>query len=227
MHHGTRRGTRRLNFLPALCAVSFLALPPAALAGSGVTQELSLRDFDRIEIEGVFDVEVEVGKKFSVVISGPADELDRVKAEVEGGTLVLGQKKKKRGVFGFNTGVTDVRARISMPDLTGLDIAGVVDVEVRGIRSDDLRVDVSGVGQVALAGRCGTLTVDLSGIADLDARDLHCRAVGIDVSGLGDASVHASDAVNAEVSGIGSVDVHGSPKVVRKNRHLFADIKIR
>ena len=139
---------------------------------------------------------------------------------------MLGQKKK-RGIFFFDTGLKDVSVKISMPALEGLDISGVVDMDVQGIRAEALTVDVSGIGDVGLAGECGTLEVDLSGIADLDAGDLRCQAVDIDVSGLGDASVYASKAVDADVSGIGSVDVDGSPNLVRKDTHLFADIEIR
>lgn len=190
-----------------------------------VTQDFDLRDFDRIDVAGVYELEVSVGPEFSVTLAGPEDEMNRVEARVDNGELVLDQKKREKGEKRhFNRhGVT---ATISMPALSALDISGVVDGEISGIAGGDFAIDLSGVGDVELSGACEALTARVSGVGDLDAEELKCKSVKVSVSGVGDASVYASEAVEASISGMGDIDVYGSPANVEKNGGMFSHIEV-
>ena len=79
-----------------------------------VSQTFELRDFDKIDVAGVYELEVMVGEDYSVVISGPSEEMERVQAKVEDGSLVLDQtKQQKRGIGVLHKeGVT---AKVSLP----------------------------------------------------------------------------------------------------------------
>jgi hypothetical protein len=183
---------------------------------------LDLRDFDRIDVRGVFDLDVEVGPDFAIELSGKTAALDRVEARVEDGELILDQRDRKRDEK-RGRGVT---ARISLPALNAIDASGVVDGDVRGVSASAFRLEISGVGDMEVAGTCETLEAEVSGVGDLDAEALECKSVEVTVSGVGDATVYASEAVKATVSGMGEISVKGSPEKVEKNGGMFADIKV-
>ena len=217
----------------SLCAA---AIGVSALAASGVhsaaladdrknvVRTLDLSGFERIEIAGVYDLDVEVGPDYAVTLSGAEREMERVEAEVKNGALHLSRKEGKRRIgWGRQRGV---KAEITLPSLSGLTVSGVVDGEVRGVDAESFSLDISGVGDMELEGECGAMEAGVSGVGDLDAKELECRTVQIDVSGVGDATVFASEAVEASVSGVGDIDVYGEPASVEKDGGMFAEITV-
>lgn len=200
-----------------------LALRGDRAKAEDVMRTLELADFDRLDIGGVFELDVTVGGDYSVTLSGPANEIERVTANVADGGLVLARRDNHRIRLGKNQSVS---ARIVMPFLRAIDISGVVSGAVRGVDSDELSVAISGVGNVNLTGTCGTLRAAVSGVGDLEARDLQCRKVKVTVSGVGHAGVYASEEISATISGMGDIDVYGSPAAVETSGGMFAKISV-
>jgi len=188
-----------------------------------ISRTYELAGFDRIDLGGVFELDVTVGGDFSVEVSGAPDDMERVEARVADGELVLDLRDEKRHRWGKDQSIT---ARVTMPALAGIDVSGVVDGEVRGVDSETFDVSISGVGDMDLSGAGGALTADLSGVGDLDAKDLKCKTADITVSGVGDADVYASESAKATISGIGDIDIYGSPATVEKNAGMFSDISV-
>lgn len=198
----------------------------AALAGDKkerVSRSVDLRDFEQISISGVYDLTVTVGEDYSVVISGPADEVARVEASVSNGVLDLGQKDGKRRWGRKRHGVD---ADVTVPTLNGLDVSGVVDGAITDIDAEKFKLSVSGVGDISLSGQCDSFDASVSGVGDLNARALECRVVDVKVSGVGSATVFAGEEVDASVSGMGDIDVYGGPDQVSKSGSMFADVTI-
>ena len=190
-----------------------------------VTRNLDLADFDRIDVAGVFELEVTVGGDYAVTVSGAEEEIARLDARVDNGSLVLDQDDAHFGKRRWRTrGMTAV---ISLPALNAIDIAGVADADVAGIDSENFRADLAGVGDLNLSGSCGRLDASVSGVGDLDARELKCRDVDVDVSGVGEASVFASSSADASVGGIGSINIYGSPAQVNKSTTFLSSIAVK
>lgn len=184
-----------------------------------------LRDFDKIEIAGVYQLKVTVGPDFAVSLEGSEREMERVEARVENGKLVLDRREESDKVrIGKNMGV---EATVTLPALVAFNASGVVDGEIAGIAAESFEVDISGVGDVELSGECGALDADVSGVGDLDAENLKCKSVDIDVSGVGSASVYGSEAVSATISGMGEISIYGSPKSVEKDEGMFSKIRVK
>ncbi len=205
-----------------------LAAAGAALAHDDeneISKTLDLSGFDRIEIAGVYELDVRVGDDFSVLLKGSAEELERVEASVRNGALELSQKKRGWKMRRRNHD-HGVEAIITMPSLAGLDVSGVVDGAIEGVDIDRFKVDLSGVGDIRIAGECGSLDAHVSGVGELDARGLECRNAEVTVSGVGSATVFASEAVEANISGMGDIDVYGSPENVDKSSGMFADVTV-
>lgn len=191
-----------------------------------VTKTVALADFDRIDVAGVFEIEATVGGDYAVTLSGREKDLDRTTAKVENGALILDTDERDgQGKRHFvKHGIT---AKISLPALTAISAAGVVDGEVSGIDAETFSADISGVGDLSLQGSCGTLKADVSGVGELDAGGLQCRIVDVDVSGVGEASVFASESVDADIAGMGSIEIAGSPSNVSKSATPFGRITVK
>lgn len=195
--------------------------------GADKTQTVAAADFDRISVTGVFELDVDVGPDYSLTLSGSEEDLAQTEVSVEDGLLVLDREemrvKNRRRLV--NHGVS---AKVTMPAIRGIDVTGVVDGSIRGVDAEEFRADLSGVGDLKIAGTCTTLVAEVSGVGELDADELKCRNVRIDVSGIGGASVYASESVEADIAGIGKVDIEGSPANVSKsNSGPFGRISVK
>ncbi|MEO1243935.1 MAG: head GIN domain-containing protein [Pseudomonadota bacterium] len=206
-----------------------LGLAGAAIADDDeiITDQLDLTGFERIDISGVYDLDVRVGPEFSVELSGPEYEMNRVEASVRNGALKLDMRDRKRGEKRrWRNKREGVDAVITLPMLTGVEVSGVVDGTIKDVNAGEFEIDISGVGDVEIDGECGVLDANLSGVGDLSADGLECNKVIVKVSGVGDADVYARDEVDARVSGMGDIDVYGSPENVRKSSSMFSDITV-
>ncbi|MEO0398914.1 MAG: head GIN domain-containing protein [Pseudomonadota bacterium] len=188
-----------------------------------VTQTFDLRDFNAVKAAGVYTLNVEVGPEFGVTLSGPAREMSFVEVSVADGALILDQDEAANAISNRQS----VTATVTLPALTGLAVAGVVNADVKGVAADAFTAKLSGVGDVRIGGTCGNLRAAISGVGDFNGRDLVCRAADLSVSGVGDAAVFADESVDVAVSGMGSVDVYGEPDEVQKTGGMFAKIRIK
>ncbi len=219
------------KFTIALLASSLLALPIMAHAHPAdedrdetpITKTYDFEDFDSVSVSGVYDMEIVVGKSYSIELSGPAYEMNRIEVENRDGTLRLGSKKKKR-LKGHRDGI---EARITMPALTDLHVSGVASGDITGVDSEAFELHVSGVAEVDIDGRCGRLEAHVSGVGELDAEKLKCEEADVHLSGVGEMSVYASEYADISASGVGEVDVYGDPKKVDKSKSLFTSINIK
>jgi phage FluMu protein Com len=203
-----------------MTAALALVFATAALAQSKSSMTLDLRDFDAIEIGGAYKLDVIVGEDFSIELSGPAAEMERVEATLKNGALVLGSRKRLR------SDTRGVKAVVTMPALNRLAVSGVAGADISGVRAKEFKLDLSGVGEVIIAGSCEKLLARVSGVGEVDAQSFQCRAVDVKVAGVGEARVYASESVAAEVSGMGGIMVYGSPKAVDKRGGFFSEIKV-
>lgn len=175
---------------------------------------------------GVYHLDVQVGDSFSVETSGSKKDMAKIEVYVEDGVLVLGLKDRKKPKLrnGNNQGVNAV---ITLPALSGMEIAGVVTGGVSKIDVDSFDIDFAGVGELTLAGSCLNLEVNMAGVGELDAEGLECEDVEVNLAGVGEASVYASQSIDASAAGMGQIDVYGSPKTIEKSSAFLAKVKIR
>jgi len=219
----------RVYISPILAALALfingIAVTAPVFALGDDDKVLNLGDFKKINVTGVYDLEVKRGSSYEVRISGKPVALERAQIKVDGQTLYLGHRRKGRGYRGFKNSKS-IRANITLPNLEELTVSGVVDGDIRDVDADVFTINISGVGDVRISGTCNRLNARLSGVGDLNARKLECKSAEVKVSGVGDARVYASEDLNAFVSGIGDLTCYGSPKNIRKNRTFFSSIRV-
>jgi hypothetical protein len=196
----------------------------AAQAGERATKTLDFRDFTAIEISGAYELNVSVGDDYRIAIVGAPEDVGRADVVVRDGALVLSTRKRQRSdKHGSHDALV---ANVSMPALEHLAVSGVVDADIRGVDAGPFKVNLSGVGEVKLGGRCDRIDARVSGVGELDARALLCNSADVSLSGMGEASVYAREWARAEVSGMGEINVFGSPRKVEKRGGFLAEITV-
>ena len=148
--------------------------------GADISRSIDIADFDRINIAGVIELDATVGGDYALTLSGRPDDLDNARAEVVDGKLIL-DTARNEGRVGRKIIRHGVTATVTLPVLTGVEAAGVVDGEVKGIAGGPFSVDISGVGDLELSGTCDALDAEVSGVGDLEAKELECRTVDVEV----------------------------------------------
>jgi len=114
------------------------------LAGCGTQQNVTLTDFDKVEIRDGFHVDISVGEEYSVVLKVTDDVFEHVEAVKEGDTLIIRIKP------GHDTREATLRAEVAMPALTDLMMNSGSWVTVRG-SGEDVTISVKGGSHANLA----------------------------------------------------------------------------
>lgn len=229
------------------------------LAGSGVSIAKSrsfvkvnfsevvdrhLSGFHAVDVAGSFDVYISQGSTESVKVEAPADIINRIITEVNGGVLRIYNKHDS-----FNWGdlwghhkkivVYVVARELNSINLSGsgdaffkdgisanslkLNISGSGDMTGR-VDAKNLECNITGSGDMKLSGRAQSSGVTLVGSGDFTARNLLTVNCAVRVSGSGDAQVNASERIDASVSGSGDVRYTGAAKMVNSRKSGSGDI---
>lgn len=156
------------------------ALGGQAINGSGVlvTQDHDFTNFDQLEISRAVDAEVVHSPTFSISITADDNVMDYVIVEQRDGTLRV---TLDRSVSTLTN--TTLVARISMPELTRVEVSGVSNVDLAGFAvTGRVDIQVSGVSTVTGALTADRVEFDLSGASRVElngsAREASFRASG-------------------------------------------------
>jgi hypothetical protein len=189
-------------------------------SGEFETRSYDLKDFDAIRIDGVFEVEVEIGDAFAVEIEAEDNLFDYIVADVRRGELRLDMEDDVE----IETD-EKILVMITMPALVEIEGNGVYEFRAAGLDNQELTIHASGVGQIELEGRTGKLRVECDGVGNTDLRDLVAQDADVRVDGIGDVYVFVERDLRARVSGLGSIHYAGDPASVDDRADGFGSIE--
>jgi hypothetical protein len=177
------------------------------VSGSGkiATQKRDIDDFDSVEVNGVFQVEIVSGKDFSVEVQADDNLLPLVKTDVDGSTLKIGLDKRISSSHVLTV-------RVSAPNIEKIESTGVSTVNASGIQNDSLAVKCSGDSKIAVSGETSNLTIKVSGASNVDADNLKSVDVDVDANGASHANVNVSGDLTSRATGASSIVYAGDPK---------------
>jgi hypothetical protein len=203
-------------------------------SGDIATQEEDFIGFDQVEIGHAFDVEIEQGDEYSIVVRVDESVEDYVLVEKRGNTLVIGLETR----FGFSfLGDITMEATVTMPSLARLELSGASRATITGFRSSDAFVaeisgastltgdiqtgstslDVSGASNVTLGGSAADLTIEASGASDVDLIDYPVADARVEASGASTITVDVSGTLDVVASGASDVYYTGDPTLGETN----------
>jgi len=202
-------------------------LSEVIVSGSGdvVTQEEDISGFDEVSASHNFDVNIEQGDSYEVVIRIDDNLLDDLEVTKQGDRLEIGFK---RNIITRNA---TMEADITMPRLRGVDLSGASDAHITGfdsnddfssglsgasslsgdIRSGDVSLDLSGASEVTLSGSGGNLVIDASGSSDVDLAEFPVEDADLDLSGSSEIILNVNGTLDVSASGSSDVEYVGEP----------------
>ncbi len=210
--------------------LAFLAIAATAVPAGAAERRYSVTDFDRVQIDGPYQVTLVTGVSSGARAEGSADALDRLQVEVQGRTLRVRRNASAWGGYpGDRTG--PVRVALTTRELRSASVVGSGGLEidrVKGLRvdlavsgsgrlavaavdADNLVVSLLGAGGIALAGRAKQLKATVQGSGELAAAGLRADDAQILSRTAGRMTVAAVRSAKVTATGPGDVEIIGNP----------------
>ncbi|WP_019515450.1 GIN domain-containing protein [Sphingomonas sp. Mn802worker] len=213
-----------------LALLSLLVATPAGAAD----RVWNIGSFDRIRVDGPFEVQVTIGASPRATASAPdAALLERLRLSNEGGTLSLrldrgtgdraGRGADAAPVFTLSTvGLRGVSllsgAKVSVTQMKGervdLSVTGTGSMSVDDIVAEQVNASVIGSGALRLAGRASKVRLLTNGPGSIDAAALSAADLFVSMDGAGETRAAARYSAQITSNGMGRITVSGNPKCV-------------
>lgn len=140
------------------------------------------------------------------VVSGPAENVAKVRFRMKGSSLEFGAVKGK-WVKG------DVKIVVYGPQPRAISLAGSGDVTATGLNGGDFSYALAGSGDATLTGKVRHFNASIAGSGDISAKNLSCDTCSVSIAGSGDVTVSAKSKLDANIAGSGDIRYFGNPKV--------------
>ncbi|HAV76937.1 MAG TPA: hypothetical protein DCX53_06235, partial [Anaerolineae bacterium] len=195
-------------------------------SGNVLTETRDVKDFDRVVITGTNELILTQGLDESLTVTADDNLMDHIESEVKNGTLYIGNMEEI-------SPSQPIQFKLTVKEITGLHIGGIVNVEAGDIVTERLDIDVSGISTLSMGkletetlaanlsgstkieltgqGKAVTQAIVLSGSNTYSAPGLRSQKVDISASGSNDVTVWSTDFMNIEMSGNGKIYYYGSP----------------
>jgi hypothetical protein len=180
--------------------------------GSGkiVTEKRTVSGFDSISLSGSGQLEVDQNGEESLSITADDNLLPLLTSEVEGTRLVLKVKSGSR-----LDPSKKIVYKVSAKKLNSLGCEGATSAVLRGIQTNELKLAISGSGDISADGVSDRQDVSIAGSGKYSGANLKSKSATISIAGSGDAVVAASETLDVKVAGSGSIKYIGEPKITQ------------
>jgi hypothetical protein len=197
---------------------------------SGAQRAIGVGSFDRVRVDGGFDVRITTGRSPRATLSGDQQALDRVDLRVDGTTLTL--RRRSDDARTARLAMSPVIVTLSAQTLSAATMLGGGRISIDRVRGDRVDLAVAGTGAIAVAGMDARLAnasvvgggaMTLAGSADrvrlttngagsIDAADLVADDLVVRLDGLGEIRANARHLASVSTTGLGRVAVTGNAK---------------
>jgi hypothetical protein len=199
-------------------------------AGPQTTQERTIQGVTAVELLTSGDLTITIGTTEALTVTAGANQLTGLTSQVIDGTLILDTK-------GSISGDSEISYALTVAPLERVDLSGSGDASGSGVLRGDatlsvtgsgsanltdlelsgIVVDISGSGDVQLAGRAVTQRVTVSGSGNYNGSGLATEETTVEVTGSGNAQVQATERLSATTSGSGDVTYTGDPADIERD----------
>ncbi|HCZ37019.1 MAG TPA: hypothetical protein DHV26_13950, partial [Cytophagales bacterium] len=180
-----------------------------------LSDQYGLNEFARVDLTGIFDVEIQQGETYAIELDGPEKEKSRYSVSRSGETLTIDYRTNRKMFWDGDILDEDkVKIKITMPALKELKAKGAGKINFNGFREEDTEIELTGamVADGDLEAR--NLTIELTGatILELRGRGDFMEANATGASSLRAFNYEVDEAIIA-ARGVGSSKVNVSRKL--------------
>ena len=153
------------------------------------------------------------GDKAEMVVSGPANVVDRL--VWENGRLSLPHGVHMRH---------GIKVHITAPQITGLDLDAPGDINLKDMQQDRFTLNSHGPIDLDAQGRVRQLFVSVAGPGNIDLGKVEGEDATVRLDGVGDITLGATGTVDVEINGAGDVSLVRKPQILRSRIHGLGSI---
>ncbi len=194
------------------------SIPPGSTGPNNYNQ------FNQIEAEGLVDIEIRQGNRYSVQKSGPANVINHLDISQLGDVLEIDMDEDY-----FNL-KTRPKVIITMPELISLKLSGVVDCKSGHFGGDELYIELNGASKAAIdaeytkievnmtgvssldiSGKTKKITCEISGTSSINAEKLTMETAKINLTGVSEAIFGPAKTISGKLSGASKLKYSGNP----------------
>lgn len=198
------------------------------------TEERNLPAFTEISLRVPATLYLEQGNEQKVTIEAGRATLDELITEVSGRSLVVRFPAKNLLMRNFRPG--KIVIRVTMPEVTALNLSGSGDILARGeisslilemnvsgsgsidldaLTANRVKASISGSGNILIEGDqpAAELSTSISGSGNLIAEDFEAAEVKVTIAGSGNARVYSNGNIHVKIAGSGSLYYRGNPNI--------------
>jgi hypothetical protein len=200
-----------------------------------VTKKFKVANFKSIELGSAFEVHIHKGSVYAVSVTGREKDIDELEVRSSSGKLTISYESSWN--WGWNNNRSKAVINITLPRLETGEFTGACKVDLlgftneeemrlyfsgaakgsaEGLRTDKLKIELSGASDFKIAGQSDYLKVEASGASHLKALDFLARNIDVEASGASSVQVHVQKTLQVDASGASHVKYKGSP-VIKKD----------
>jgi hypothetical protein len=216
-----------------LIAFSFFTscVPPYlnCIDGNGnlTTESRVVSNFEKVESLGSYNVYVSLDSVQSVFVEAESNILNYIETKVDNNTLII---KTQNGRCIDNH--EPINIYVKTPYVSSLSLSGSGNIVADSLNAENMKVRLSGSGDVTAKIFCNNLNVNLTGSGDIklsgiaEKSDIELTGSGnisslpllenksfTTITGSGDVYISVSEFLDVKISGSGSVYYQGNPAV--------------
>jgi hypothetical protein len=202
--------------------------------GSGklVTENRDVHDFRSIRLSFPAQVIINQGETESLTIQAEDNVAAEIDSQVVDGVLEI---NNLNGSHFPISPTKPVKITIVVKDLSELDFETAGEVNLEGLKTDQLKLmmngagtltldnvqlnmldcNLVGMGSIRVSGTTDSENVHVQGLGSFNGGDLHSQMATVNLDGMGSATVWADKNLNANVDGMGSVNYYGNAQVIK------------
>ncbi len=199
--------------------------------------QYGIKNFNEIDVTGIFDLIIKQGENYSVELDGNDREKKRYKVNLSGETLEIDYETRNKTFWKNNISVEDrVTITIILPNLKKLKVKGAGELKMRDFDESDMEISLLGamVGEADLKVQnlsldfAGPIVFELDGnghflqaeitkMAQLKASQYEVADAVIEAKKMGRVRVNVSATLEMDTDVLSSIKYQGNPEVIKKN----------
>lgn len=187
-------------------------------SGTAKSETREVSGFKAIKVRGALNVEVITQNDFGVSVEADDNLLEYIRTEIDNDTLEIWSE-------GRISPKTDIKIKVSIPEIDAVDVAGASNVIVSNVKSDSINIEVSGASKIKIDGEATNLKSEASGASKIDAENLRTENAEVEANGASKVTIQAFNEVKADASGASKIYYSGDPKNVTQHSSGASSVK--
>lgn len=174
--------------------------------GPSKTRQFPLEAGSQLVMEIPVELDFTRGDTSEMTVTGPAELVDRL--VWNNGHLSI------QGTFRTSS---DLKVRITSPEIAGLDLNAPGDVRLTGLDQKALTLNSRGAIDLEGSGRVDQVSISSSGAGDIDLGKLTNKDATVRIKGVGDVTLSSTGTVDIDIKGAGDVTLLRKPTTLKTN----------